>query len=177
MTKDGSSTRQGFPPQRLRNLPMVVERLKAVSEFRAKSKRPDDKAACGLPECLRRNGRSQLRFPDHPTDQFGAAGVRTHRLAGAASHSEAISSVCCPTLPCPISRLLTSAIHMAWMRAVTGRMKSDYMYSVGVVYNTFPNPPEGTRTCRNWNRWLSPCSTPAPIHPGANTGRSLRPGP
>lgn len=29
---------------------------------------------------------------------------------------------------------------MAWMRTVTGRMKSDYMYSVGVVYNTFPWP-------------------------------------
>ena len=38
--------------------------------------------------------------------------------------------------------LLTSAMHMAWMRAVTGRMKSDYMYSVGVVYNTFPLPPD-----------------------------------
>ena len=39
--------------------------------------------------------------------------------------------------------LLTSAMHMAWMRTVTGRMKSDYMYSVGVVYNTFPPPPDG----------------------------------
>ena len=37
--------------------------------------------------------------------------------------------------------LLTSAMHMAWMRTVTGRMKSDYMYSVAVVYNTFPTPP------------------------------------
>ena len=37
--------------------------------------------------------------------------------------------------------ILTSAMHMAWMRTVTGRMKSDYMYSVGVVYNTFPMPP------------------------------------
>ena len=37
--------------------------------------------------------------------------------------------------------LLTSVMHMAWTRAVTGRMKSDYMYSVGVVYNTFPLPP------------------------------------
>ena len=36
--------------------------------------------------------------------------------------------------------LLTSAMHMAWTRTVTGRMKSDYMYSVGVVYNTFPLP-------------------------------------
>ena len=37
--------------------------------------------------------------------------------------------------------LLTSAMHMAWMRAVAGRLKSDYRYSVGVVYNTFPVPP------------------------------------
>ena len=40
--------------------------------------------------------------------------------------------------------LLTSAMHMAWMRTVTGRMKSDYMYSIGVVYNTFPTPPKDT---------------------------------
>ena len=39
--------------------------------------------------------------------------------------------------------LLTSAMHMAWMRTVTGRLESRYMYSVGVVYNTFPMPPEG----------------------------------
>jgi hypothetical protein len=31
-------------------------------------------------------------------------------------------------------------MHMAWMRSITGRMKSDYMYSVGIVYNTFPWP-------------------------------------
>ena len=41
--------------------------------------------------------------------------------------------------------LLTSAMHMTWMRYVSGRMKSDYMYSVGVVYNTFPVPPLGAR--------------------------------
>ncbi len=37
---------------------------------------------------------------------------------------------------------LTSAMHMAWMRTVTGRLESRYMYSVGVVYNTFPMPPK-----------------------------------
>lgn len=36
--------------------------------------------------------------------------------------------------------LLSSAMHMAWLRAVTGRMKSDFQYSVGIVYNTFPVP-------------------------------------
>ena len=39
--------------------------------------------------------------------------------------------------------ILTSSVHMAWMRAVAGRMKSDYSYSPAVVYNNFPWP-EGT---------------------------------
>ena len=38
--------------------------------------------------------------------------------------------------------LLTSAMHMAWLRYVGGRLKSDYRYSIGLVYNTFPLPPE-----------------------------------
>ena len=36
--------------------------------------------------------------------------------------------------------ILTSSTHMAWMRAVAGRLKSDYRYSGSVVYNTFPWP-------------------------------------
>ena len=32
-------------------------------------------------------------------------------------------------------------MHMAWMRYFGGRLKSDYRYSIGVVYNTFPLPP------------------------------------
>ena len=32
---------------------------------------------------------------------------------------------------------------MAWLRHVGGRLKSDYRYSTGLVYNTFPPPPEG----------------------------------
>ena len=31
-------------------------------------------------------------------------------------------------------------MHMSWMRAVAGRMKSDYQYSAGIVYNNFPWP-------------------------------------
>lgn len=34
--------------------------------------------------------------------------------------------------------LLTSAMHMSWLRHVGGRLKSDYRYSIGLVYNTFP---------------------------------------
>ena len=34
--------------------------------------------------------------------------------------------------------VLTSNVHMAWMRAVCGRLKSDYRYSKDIVYNNFP---------------------------------------
>ena len=36
--------------------------------------------------------------------------------------------------------ILTSNVHMAWMRIVCGRLKSDYRYSGSVVYNNFPWP-------------------------------------
>lgn len=36
--------------------------------------------------------------------------------------------------------ILQSLMHMAWMRSVTGRLKSDYQYSVNIVYNNFPWP-------------------------------------
>lgn len=36
--------------------------------------------------------------------------------------------------------VLTSNVHMAWMRTVAGRLKSDYRYSKEIVYNTFPWP-------------------------------------
>jgi hypothetical protein len=36
--------------------------------------------------------------------------------------------------------ILSSAMHMAWVRSVCGRLKSDYRYSAGIVYNNFPWP-------------------------------------
>ena len=36
--------------------------------------------------------------------------------------------------------ILTSSVHNAWMRVVCGRLKSDYRYSVNIVYNNFPWP-------------------------------------
>lgn len=36
--------------------------------------------------------------------------------------------------------ILTSRIHMDWVRAVGGRLKTDYRYSAGLCYNTFPFP-------------------------------------
>lgn len=36
--------------------------------------------------------------------------------------------------------VITSNVHMAWMRTVCGRLKSDYRYSSNIVYNNFPWP-------------------------------------
>ena len=72
--------------------------------------------------------------------------------------------------------LLTSAMHMAWMRTVTGRLENRYMYSVGVVYNTFPTPPEGPDMSK-----LEPLAQAVldarAAHPSANPRRTLRPRP
>lgn len=36
--------------------------------------------------------------------------------------------------------VLGSAMHMAWIKSVAGRLKSDFQYSAGIVYNNFPWP-------------------------------------
>jgi hypothetical protein len=41
--------------------------------------------------------------------------------------------------------ILTSAMHMAWVRQVCGRLKSDYRYSAKLVYNNYPWPTEATK--------------------------------
>lgn len=56
-----------------------------------------------------------------------------------------------PTVPSSLVRVfldadlwhfgvITSHMHMAWLRQIGGRLKSDYRYSIGIVYNTFPWP-------------------------------------
>lgn len=41
--------------------------------------------------------------------------------------------------------VLSSNVHMAWLRTVAGRMKSDYQYSANIVYNNFPWPVANTQ--------------------------------
>lgn len=41
--------------------------------------------------------------------------------------------------------ILTSRMHMVWVRAVAGRLKTDYRYSSALCYNTFPIPPLTTK--------------------------------
>ena len=48
--------------------------------------------------------------------------------------------------------LLTSAMHMAWLRHVGGRLESRYRYSIGLVYNTFPTPPAFIKQSANLSK-------------------------
>src|SRR5690606_31172694 len=44
--------------------------------------------------------------------------------------------------------LLTSSMHMSWVRHISGRLKSDFQYGIGIVYNTLPMPESGAEALR-----------------------------
>ena len=130
----------GISPQKLRNLPMVRARLQAVRNFRAKSKRQTTKRLAGYPTAYGVTVVPETAFLIIPQ----VSSERREYVPIGWLEPPVIPSEKLRVLPDATHAdfaLLTSALHMAWMRAVTGRMKSDYMYSVGVVYNTFPVPP------------------------------------
>jgi hypothetical protein len=59
-------------------------------------------------------------------------------------------------------------MHMAWLRHIGGRLKSDYRYSIGIVYNTFPWP-EATEHQRERVRRLAQTVLEARKHPPGAT--------
>ena len=63
--------------------------------------------------------------------------------------------------------LLTSAMHMAWLRHIGGRLKSDYRYSIGLVYNTFPLPPKEAVDLSKLERLAQAVLDARAAHPGA----------
>ena len=127
-------------PTELRQLPMVAKRIAEVRAYRAASKRVSTQKMADYPTLVgvdERLNADYLVIPNTSSER------RTYVPIGWLS-TDVIANQKLRILPeatlCDFA-LLTSAMHMAWMRTVTGRMKSDYMYSVGVVYNTFPLPP------------------------------------
>ena len=127
-------------PSELRRLPVVAERVARVRAYRAESPRPSTQRMADFPTLVgvdERLDTNYLVIPNTSSER------REYVPIGYLSPS-VIANQKLRILPHATPAefaLLTSAMHMAWMRTVTGRMKSDYMYSVGVVYNTFPMPP------------------------------------
>ncbi len=127
------------PPHVLSSLTLVQERIKAVREYRRTSQRRSTRQLAQTPREWQIN-----LLPEH-------AFMVLPEVSSERREYVPIGWLKPPTIPSNLLKvlldasvaefgLLISAMHMAWMRAVTGRLKSDYRYSVGVVYNTFPVP-------------------------------------
>ena len=126
-------------PNELKSLPETMKRMAAVKKFRGESSRTQSKQIAEYPTQF---GISVI--PDKPFLVIPQVSSERRDFAP-------FGWLTPPIIPSEKLRILndatlwdfailTSTMHMAWMRAITGRMKSDYMYSVGVVYNTFPWP-------------------------------------
>lgn len=127
------------PPGELSKLPKCKERIAAVREFRKGSSRPATKELAATP----------TRFQVHqvPTSSFLAfPEVSSERreyipfgwLKPPTIPSNKLRFV--PNADLWLFALLTSAMHMSWVRHIGGRLKSDFQYGIGITYNPFPAP-------------------------------------
>ncbi len=130
------------PPEVLARLPRARERIAAVRAYREASKSAPTQKLAATPTLYHVNVLPTTSFLVIPE-------VSSERREYAP-----IGWLEPPVIPSNLVRilqnatlvdfaLLTSAMHMAWLRHIGGRLKSDYRYSIGLVYNTFPMPPEG----------------------------------
>ncbi len=129
----------GESPRELRSIPAVMQRIAAVRKFRSKSRRTSTLQLAQTP--------TRFQVTVIPTSPFLVIPeVSSERRAYVP-----IGWLSPPTIPSNLVRVLlgadlwhfgvlTSTMHMAWLRQIGGRLKSDYRYSVGIVYNTFPWP-------------------------------------
>ncbi len=126
----------GVKPEEIRKMPLVMERVKKVREMRLSS--PD---------------KGTQRLADYPTLFRETNNPKTFIVVPSVSSENRkyipmgfLDENTIPTnlvLIIPDASLyhfgvLTSNVHMAWTRAVCGRLKSDYRYSKDIVYNNFP---------------------------------------
>ena len=128
-------------PEVLARLPRVRERIAAVRKSRLSSKRAVTQELASFP--------TAFAFTTIPTTPF----LVIPEVSSELREYVPIGWLEPPTIPSNLVRvlenatlaefaLITSAMHMAWLRHVGGRLKSDYRYTIGLVYNTFPTPPE-----------------------------------
>jgi hypothetical protein len=120
-------------------MPNVKERIRRVGEYRSASDRISTKRMAQTPTLVGVDERLNAEFlvvPNTSSESRDYIPIGWLRSDVVANQKLRIL----PNAEVWFFALLTSRAHMAWMRAITGRMKSDYMYSVGVVYNPFPWP-------------------------------------
>jgi hypothetical protein len=140
-------------PEELRAMPAVMERIAAVRKMRLESP--------SLP--TQRLAETPTRF--HVTVVPKGAFLVIPKVSSERRSYVPIGWLNSPTIPSDLVFVLrdadlwhfgiiTSAMHMAWLRQIGGRLESRYRYSIGIVYNTFPWP-EATEDQRTRIRELA----------------------
>ncbi len=128
-------------PEALARLPEVRRRIDLVRAFRAASRRRSTLRIASVPRLYQIN-----MIPERPFLAVPETSTARRRYVPVGWLSP-------PVVPNNALRILegallwefaliTSAMHMAWLRHVGGRLGMGYRYSVGMVYNTFPLPPD-----------------------------------
>ena len=129
---------QGVSPKKYASVPPVMERLKKVAETRAKSPTKSVQKDASIPMLftqIRQPESDYIIVPRHSSERrryIPMGFIDASVICGDANYL-------IPNATIYQFGILTSNIHMAWMRTVCGRLKSDYRYSPA-VYNNFPWP-------------------------------------
>jgi hypothetical protein len=130
---------QGMEPTELKTMPKVMERVKQVQEVRFASGKPRTREWAKLPTLFTENRQPESDYLVIPK----VSSERRSFIPIGFVSKEWIASGSIQVIPNATLYdfgVLSSAMHMAWMRTTAGRMKSDYQYSNSIVYNNFPWP-------------------------------------
>ncbi|SEP67273.1 class I SAM-dependent DNA methyltransferase [Nitrosomonas ureae] len=127
------------PPNELRQLPEAMSLVEAVKNFRLKSKRAQTLKAADTPTHF---GTELIPTTPYLLIPKVSSERRNFIPLGFMQPDTFCSDLVfmLPNATLYHFGILTSTMHNAWMRTVCGRLKSDYRYSVGIVYNNFPWP-------------------------------------
>ena len=127
-------------PATIRESKFISQRVSAVREFRLKSKADSTRDFANtsylFAQRTQPEGVSFLLFPRHSSENREYIPIGFMDEGSIASDATLII----PSAGLYHFGILTSSVHNAWMRAVCGRLKSDYRYSKDIVYNNFPWP-------------------------------------
>ena len=131
---------KGISPAEIKGSKTLFEKVEAVRQFRLASKAKTTNGYAKVPHLF-----AQITQPDN-VNYLIVPRVSSERRRYApigfidanVVASDAVQIV--PNATLYHFGVLTSNVHMAWMRAVCGRLKSDYRYSKELVYNPFPWP-------------------------------------
>jgi len=125
-------------PSLIRSMPLVMERVAKCREWRLASKSADTRKHAATPTLFReqKNPKTAIIIPKVSSKR------RDYVPIGFIDDSVIVTDLAfiIPDATLYHFGILTSRMHNAWMRAVAGRLKSDYRYSKDIVYNNFPWP-------------------------------------